>query len=401
MKLSAFLYASVILLHVRLISYAGTVVSENGSLFDPNMATSPLGHVEITSDVTFDTGASGSDTEYPDGTSAGDLARSAGYAGGSGVEMAMFTFKSLSIGAEGELVTVTVTGNRGLVLASLTHMTIGANVTFNLQGNSSTSSSGAAGAPGAEGGNRDSSYNSDPPPANAGNGSNGAYGSGPWPDGRGHGGGGGTPWHITGGAGAGYGSTGGNGAGTGGTTPIGGPAYGNQQISELYGGSGGSGGCGATRTGGGGGGGSIELVACGTLTFAGTINAYGGNAGDISSGNASGGGGGGSGGGVILCATALEVTGTINARGGDGGTTTSTGTYSHKGGGGGAGGRVAWYTDSLDNGDSNNVDISGGARGTGPNGNGQTGSDGSFYTDTTDGCPFEIVPPAGTVIFVR
>ncbi|MDY0169155.1 MAG: LamG-like jellyroll fold domain-containing protein [Thermoguttaceae bacterium] len=307
---------------------------------------------------------------------------------GGGVELAVFTFDSIVVGSG---VTINVTGNRGLVLASKGDFVF--NSTLSLVGGNGSSGSnasriaGGAGGPGADDGTPGGPTGSAPPGATRGNGGFGtrqAEGYHPVSDSFGHGAGGGLQIDNTvaaqGGAGGGgaYGGAGGDGGGLGGTRP-GGAIYGDDLLTELLGGSGGGGGRyngSTTAGGGGGGGGAVELIAAGSLTVSGTINVSGGIGGY---GANRIGGGGGSGGGVILAARSIDVTGvSIRAVGGDGYINPDNSLNGGLGGGGG-GGRVAFYANQLTGLAAETVDVSGGLKGTGQFGSGQTdGSAGTF-----------------------
>jgi len=166
------------------------------------------------------------------------------------VKTMLFNFDNISI-ASG--VTVTVTGDFGLVLGSRENITLSSNISVSGGNGTGTGGSIGAGGPGAEGGSRDApSFDSNSSPYNttAGNGGSGNNSGGTSGDGRGIGGGNGS-----GGAGQGgsYGGVGGNNTR---------PAYGDSMLTDLYGGSGGSGGSGGNGGGAGaGGGGAIELPA--------------------------------------------------------------------------------------------------------------------------------------------
>ena len=142
------------------------------------------------------------------------------------------------------------------------------------------------------------------------------------------------------GGGGGGGSTSGSPGGTAFQSPgsggLGGAPVSNVTLVPLWGGSRGGSGGGGGGAAGGSGGGALELVACGTLTVAGTINAggAGGSGGQPISGPI-GGGGGGAGGGILLEGDNVMITGEINANGGGGG---GGGTTSAAGLAGSAGG---------------------------------------------------------------
>jgi hypothetical protein len=160
---------------------------------------------------------------------------------------------------------------------------------------------------------------------------------------------------VSGDSGAGYGGNGGNGNGTGGNT------YGSaKQPTDL--GSGGNGGiCD--------GGGAVRLVASGTLTVNGTINA------DAYTCTSASDNGAGSGGSVWLDSATLAGAGTVSANG----SSAYTGwTY-----GGGAGGRIAIYynTDSSTIISGNKVNAYGGAKGYGSS---TAGGAGTIFLDDKD-----------------
>lgn len=135
------------------------------------------------------------------------------------------------------------------------------------------------------------------------------------PGGKGLGpGGGGGGYNATDskGGGGGFGAAG----GTYGGSASGGPAYGNARMVPLIGGSGGGGSAGFSTSsgyGGGGGGGTIIIASSGTITITGYITANGGD----TYGNALYGyAGGGSGGGIRLIANIIAGSGPITAKGG-------------------------------------------------------------------------------------
>lgn len=155
-----------------------------------------------------------------------------------------------------------------------------------------------------------------------------------------------------GGGGGGYGGIGGDYGNKDTTGGWGGVSYGEQQLFNLWGGSGGgaglecpagsgggkvelyakgnialgssavvasNGGTGLTvsRAGSGGGsGGSVRLIAAGTINVAGTVTANGGGGSDIQGGGNQGGGGGGGGRVAFYQSGGLTVTGTVTATGG-------------------------------------------------------------------------------------
>jgi hypothetical protein len=165
--------------------------------------------------------------------------------------------------------------------------------------------------------------------------------------GNGGGGGGGVQvgGEASGGGGGGYGAVGGIGGKAPNTTnPPGGAVAGNATITKLAGGSGGGGGGGPTGGSGGGGGGGLQLVANGTITIAGNINAggCGGRHGGLG-GNGGGGGGGGGGGTILIEAHDLVLQGQLAVNGGGGGagkggTNGANGSIDGTGANGGTGG---------------------------------------------------------------
>ena len=186
-------------------------------------------------------------------------------------------------------------------------------------------------------------------------------------DGFGPGGGGhGSGW--SGGGGGGHENAGGTAGPNGGT---GGTAYGNAQLTPVYGGSGGGGGSGGYNcgSGGGGGGGGVILInACVTVTIgaSGMIQANGGNGGSDGGGNC-GSGGGGAGGSIWVVAPTIVNSGTVQVLGGVGGASTIGGSPYFGVGGAGSTGRMrldacvsnpfisTWKTDNP--GTSNNTSI--------------------------------------------
>ncbi|MDZ7616623.1 MAG: hypothetical protein U1E05_06435, partial [Patescibacteria group bacterium] len=278
---------------------------------------------------------------------------------GGGVQMAVFTFSSINIGAGAAM---NVIGDRGLVVGSQSNFYLGSTI-GGLAGQAgvvgSSSPSGGAGGVGAEGGVRGASYASNPPGVTGGDGGN--AGMGVAYDGIGYGAGQKAGADQTGGGGGAYGGVGGKAPGSGGA---GGVVYGDAALTELYGGSGGGGARhvsdAANAFGGGGGGGALELVAAGTMTINTTLSLTGGDGGG-SNGQYVSGGGGGSGGGVILAANQLHF-GTIaavDASGGSGGEASQAA----RAGGGGGGGRIALYANSLTGTGSvaSRMDLTGGA----------------------------------------
>lgn len=291
------------------------------------------------------------------------------------VELAVFAFDDINLGSG---VTINVTGNRGLVLASKSDFIFDS--TLNLSGDAGQSAvlfaSGGAGGPGSDDGVPGVTTLSEPPGNTRGFGGNSTNQAGgdPLENSFGHGMGGGLQADTSGsyggaGGGGGYGGAGGNGASPDVTHP-GGVSYGDDVLTDLYGGSGGAGGrfqgSHPLFGGGGGGGGAVELIADGSLRFGGTIDVSGGKGGD--GGNYLG-GGGGSGGGVILAAPRVDLAGgTVNAKGGDAefyvGPAPDNFEQGGRGGGGG-GGRVAVYANHVDGLGAATVDVAGGAKGGG------------------------------------
>jgi hypothetical protein len=127
-----------------------------------------------------------------------------------------------------------------------------------------------------------------------------------------------------GGGGGGYGAPGGTGGFTSGTNngSAAGPAYGNDTLSPIVGGSAGGWAINESPTNSGSPGGALQLVSGNSITVKGVINA--GGCGGTHSGSSTGANGGGSGGGILLETPALTVT--------------ATGVLAVNGGGGAAGG---------------------------------------------------------------
>jgi len=171
------------------------------------------------------------------------------------VKMTVFAFSSINLAGG---VVITVTGQRGIVLASQGDLTFGGSLSVS-GANGTTSSTLGQGGPGAEGGNTglytgstgdNGTLDSDPPSATAGN---GGYqpNSSPYdgnPKAKGFGGG---ETHNSGsfspgsvGGGGGYGGDGETGYHPSGSTTYtrGGWSYGDDLLEDLYGGSGGGGG---------------------------------------------------------------------------------------------------------------------------------------------------------------
>ena len=293
------------------------------------------------------------------------------------VKMTVFTFSSINLQSG---VSISVTGRRGIVLASQGDLIIGSAVTLGVQGTAGETNGDTTGwsdpkigkgGPGADGtstsedGNRGGSTQSAPP---------GTYGGdGGWVkhlytdsyNGRGVGGGISVFGLNNRGGGGGYG-----GAGDAGTV-AGGPSYGDDYLESLLGGSGGGGSSKdhSESYGGGGGSGGGVLLAGSTIGFDGAINAYGGNG--YSSTVGAGGGG----------RVAFYV-GNIWGK-----TLAELNTFNGDDDGNGLGGDLAEPVDGLTFGASEGaVDI----RGMGDN----AGRHGSFYVLAPP-------PPAGTVVFLK
>ncbi|MDZ7615863.1 MAG: LamG domain-containing protein, partial [Patescibacteria group bacterium] len=314
---------------------------------------------------------------------------------GGGVELAMFTFDSIHIGSG---VTVQVTGNRGLVLASKSNFTFASTLDVagktGGSGSSNTLIAGGAGGSGAESGTPGGPTSSAPPAATRGMGGSGTRQGPGWHAlslSYGRGTGGATQQDTTntsgGGSAGGGGAFGGAGGTGGGVNAVGpgGAVYGNDLLTELFGGSGGGGGRyygDSTTGGGGGGGGAVELIAAGILTVSGTINVAGGIGGY---GVNRLGGGGGSGGGVILAASTLDVTGAqILARGGNAHINPDNDKNGGLGGGGG-GGRVAFYANQVIGRTAETVSVDGGMKGTGQFGSTPTNGNAGTFRHFGDG----------------
>lgn len=318
------------------------------------------------------------------------------------VVLAMFNFSSIDISSD---VVISRSGSHlGLVLASQSDFTFSS--TLNL------STGWRGGAPGAEGGTRNSSYQSNPPDGDRGNGGL-AHDDGTGSDndprlhGQGYGGGERGKWsgsggYYGGGGGGAYGGEGGDGCYTGSQIGHGGTAYGDDLLTDLYGGSGGGGGY--QRGAGGGAGGSVSLVASGTLILdGGTVQANGASGYGTNQGK--GGGGGGSGGGILLAARTIRfgpATATLSAAGGDGGQNDNTNSTGGSGGPGG-GGRIALYG-AIQNIENLTYSVDTGDLAANHDGNATVGEEGTFrYTgDGEEGEPEWPWPPAsGTVFFIR
>lgn len=286
---------------------------------------------------------------------------------GGGVTMALYNFSAVHIPAG---VTVSVTGNRGLVLSSLSSINFGSTLSLNGTAPSAGSNTPGNGGSGAEGGSPNSTFASTTTAATRGR---GGIRDGGTSAANGFGFGGAiSGGDFAAGSGGGYGGTGGLKGGTAGVS------YGNAQLDELYGGSGGAGGrrtnADATNGGSGGGGaGALEFTALTSINLSGALTANGGNGaiGTNAGSSVGRGAGGGSGGGILLTAPALtlDVGSVINALGGNGGNASGTAND----GAGGGGGRIALYTNSLS--DLGTHSLLGGSGFGSPN-----GGDGTFFT---------------------
>lgn len=172
-----------------------------------------------------------------------------------------------------------------------------------------------------------------------------------------------------GGAGGGYGGKGGNGFGD--IAP--GNVYGDEYISNLYGGSGGGVSAGQPfqlgvfkdpRGRGGSGGGAIEIVAANDI-FIGS-NSVISCEGEPGANGYMSAGGGGTGGSILLAANgSIQIVGKLSVAGGDGGRRKSVAPADQDGsfgghGGAGSGGRIALYGQSLVFGKKSSVLLSGG-----------------------------------------
>lgn len=175
------------------------------------------------------------------------------------------------------------------------------------------------------------------------------------------------PYSLSyGGGGAGYGGRGGNGF----SHVPSGFSYGDEEITDLLGGSGGALGISlpndvhlmglASRTRGGSGGGAIEIVAMNDIVL-GPHSKISCDAENGWSGFRSG-GGGGSGGSILIAAGGtVTIHGKLSVKGGNGGVTRSTESrYKDYSGGGGSGGRIAVYGETLVLGKHSSLDLSGG-----------------------------------------
>jgi hypothetical protein len=317
-----------------------------GSVFNPNDFTAIRSTLTVGAGDTllFETGLDGVAPRFSiNGAAAGSGVTARSQSGL--VELAVFTFGSIEIGAGATVNVDKGFWGRGLVLASQSDLSFA--TTLNLSGASASGATRGTGGPGGDG-----DVSSIAPGPGGGDGGSGAalgwYGIG-------RGAQDGKTQSNSAGSGASYGGS----AGWGAMGRAPGPVYGDSALTDLFGGSGGAGGSSSGGPGGGGGGGgSLEFVAMDTLTMSGTLIANGGNGG---TGYISG-GAGGSGGGVLLAADSIDFSGSIGVSGGAGGDGAYYTYYSY-GGGGGGGGRVAFYANSLNNGGT--VSSSGGAGGLG------------------------------------
>jgi hypothetical protein len=281
-----------------------------------------------------------------------------GYSRTGNVELGVFCFDSVDIQSGA---TVNVTGSRGLVLLSRGAFSLDTALRVSAApGTNTTTAAGAAGSGGSSGG------------AWAANGS-----------GLGAGRGGNT------GGGAGYAGSGGNGSGG----ELGGSAYGNAQLDDLYGGSGGGGG-GALGTGGGGGAGAIEIVARTQISLGANavIEARGQSTDDTTGSGNDSIGGGGSGGAILLASPRLvlnSAAGSVSVRGGD-----ALSGSPDPNGGGGSGGRVAFYSGETYGTAPTQVDLTAGQAVP----SGRNGALGSFYDGDT---PDFLKEQPGTVFMFR
>jgi len=310
-----------------------TTGGPSGSIFDPT-AYATLGSLGagITS-ITFDTGSGGNAMVATNGIPMGvgvDVLNESG-----DVMLALYNFDDVNIGAG---VTITVTGNLGLVIGSTGDISIASDI--DVSGTDATVSVWPAnepgeGGPGAEGGVRGSSLGSAPPISTAGDGGDVSV-----DDGEGYGGGKGQETNHEPGDGGSYGGVGGAESAT--------YTYGDMELTDLLGGSGGgtgkydAGNDNANDGAGAGGGGTIELTAVGTITLDASLLADGGSGHYC---NTRRGGGGGSGGGILLSADTVNLgaSALVGTRGGAGGDSTTA----SRDGGSGGGGRVAVYADTL------------------------------------------------------
>jgi len=332
-----------------------------GSLFQPaDFASLGTLTVDAGKAVRFDTGSA---TTLPSISGVLTGKGQLGVSQSGEVQVAVFAFDSIQLGKGA---TVTITGDRGIVLLSKNAIAI--DTTLSVSGangqrkhdNAPQDVQMADGGPGGDGGVYGKSLDSAPPPAHGGNGGPPMKDTGQ--PGRGFGAGfnervkGGAP-----GGGGAYGGAGGDstiGSQGNGNPPRpcpGGKVYGDAALADLFGGSGGAGGShdrsGAT-TGGGGAGGAIALIARTSIEL-------GADARILAEGGASAQwhvcGGGGSGGAILIAAPTLKVdpAATISAAGGAGASglgnigleiVANRGRRQSGSGGGGGGGRIAIYT---------------------------------------------------------
>jgi hypothetical protein len=395
------------------LSSRADIVSTSGSLFNPGDAAfaGATKTLSLTSgSITFNTDSgviSGSLT----GMNPSDYFFQ-GHSQSGQASLGVFVFDSINL-PQG--VTITVTGSQGLVLASRHDLTLGTTLQLNgasgvnlsVAGGTPGTSSGGAGASGAEGGSPSPAAFNSTTAINRGAGGRGGFGSGSSKPEPGTGRGGGRPAsgasNPSGGAGGAYGGVGGKGS----SNSTGGSSYGDSLgdlgTADLFGGSGGSGAyrsasaSGTALAGGGGGGGAVELIALGTLDLSGSIEAKGGGGGNINrtstnTGADSAAGGGGSGGGIILAASQINLSGTVDVSGGAGGSHSGNTTTRYYGGGGG-GGRIALYYQTLSGTPAlgSNIFVSGGTATTGVSNAGTAGSPGTFFNGHAASFPFQPV----------
>ena len=196
-----------------------------------------------------------------------------------------------------------------------------------------------------------------------------------------------------GGAGGGYGGKGGDGFGH----IAAGNAFGDEQISNLYGGSGG--GVSAAhpfqlgvfkdpRGRGGSGGGAIEIVAVNDIVIG--SNSVISCEGEPGADGYMSAGGGGSGGSILLAAGgSIQIDGNLSVAGGDGGRRKSVAPADQDNsfgghGGAGSGGRIALYSESvvLGKGKDSSVELSGGECSATKNSQEGNGERGTMYIDS-------------------
>jgi hypothetical protein len=273
LTMNRFILALFVLLGSQAI-LAATINAEGGSILNPLDGTLNGGEVWA-ANVVIDTDAKtilvGG---VPNGAAADDVVSLTGQ-----VTLTSFTFSSLTVNA----VTVTVTGSRGLILATTGDLTMdgiikanGANGTGLVTG--AAAAGGAGGPGGGDGGITDSRGGTNTASAGSLPTSSGlaAHSTGQRA----------VDTENAGGSGGAYGTDGGDGSTAVGSSVNGGLAYGDVRVTDLFGGTGGGGGHRNGDTnfsggGGGGGGGAVQLVASGTLTVNGSIDVSGGDAGAI------------------------------------------------------------------------------------------------------------------------